>query len=221
MKPSEDYVRRDTSLSDPLDPDPAPLLQRWLDQAIQGRVQVNPTAMSVATVDPDGRASLRMVICRGFDLERGVFVFYTDRNSRKGAALRTHPSAAGMFHWDALGRQVRIEGPVTLLPDAESDAYFQSRPREAQIAAWSSNQSEPIESRAALEERLQRNAERFGAGEIPRPPQWGGYRLWAERVELWVGQPGRVHDRALWTRELVRSGEDWTGAPWRVVRLQP
>jgi pyridoxamine 5'-phosphate oxidase len=221
LKPSEDYARRDTSLTDPLDPDPAPLLQRWLDEAIQGRVQINPTAMSLATVDPDGHASLRMVICRGFDFERGVFTFYTDRNSPKGAALRAHPFAAAMFHWDAVGRQVRLEGPIGLAPDAESDAYFGSRPREAQIAAWSSDQSEPIESRAAIVERLERNAERFGDAEIPRPPHWGGYRLWAERVELWVGQPGRVHDRALWTRELTRNGDEWTGAEWRVVRLQP
>lgn len=213
-------LRRDTTLSDPLAAEPLALVRRWIDEANARQSQPNPTAMTLATVDPDGRPSARMLICRGFDFERGFFVFYTDRHSRKGRALRANAQAALVFHWDALERQIRIEGPVVPSPDAESDAYFAGRPREAQVAAWSSRQSEPIGARADLVRELERNSERY-AIRVPRPPNWGGYRVWAESVELWIGQPGRVHDRALWTRKLEPVEDGFRGSSWEVARLQP
>src|SRR5713226_8517455 len=146
-----------------------------------------------------------MVLCRGFDAHAGWLVFYTDRESAKGRALAKTPRAALVFHWDALERQARIEGPVTLAPDADSDAYWLSRPPDARIAAAASEQSRPIASRAAFLQKIEETAARF-AGDAPRPPRWGGYRVWAERVELWVGQPARAHDRAAWTRALARAG---------------
>ena len=151
----------------------------------------NATAMTLATVDPDGRPSARMVICRGFDARAGWLVFYTDRDSPKGRALEAHPRAALVFHWDALERQIRIEGPVTVAPEEDSDRYWNTRPWDARIAAIASDQSRPIASRAAMLAKLEETSQRFGAV-AARPPRWGGYRVWAERVELWVGQPARV-----------------------------
>lgn len=216
----------DLSLADPLDAEPFSLLRRWIDEAIAKQVKPNPTAMTLATVDPDGRPSARMVLCRGVDYERGCFVFYGDMRSRKARALARIPRAALVFHWDPLQRQARIEGPVTLSPQEEADAYFESRPRDAQIGAWSSEQSAPIDSRGALEDAVAETAVRFGAGteaarQVPRPPFWSGHRIWAERIELWVGRPGRIHDRGLWTRELEPEGDEYRGTAWRVTRLQP
>jgi pyridoxamine 5'-phosphate oxidase len=205
-------------LPEPLPENPLPLVGGWIADAVAA--VRNATAMTLATVDPDGRPSARMVICRGFDLEAGWFVFYTDRESAKGHALVAHPWAALVFHWDDFERQIRVEGPVTLAPDAASDAYWDSRPADARIAATASEQSRPIASRAALQAKFDHAAQRSG-GEIPRPERWGGYRVWAERVELWVGQPARMHDRARWTRPLERSGDGFRGGPWRATRLQP
>lgn len=176
--------------------------------------------MTVATVDPDGRPSARMIICRGFDVTRGWFAFYTDRESRKGEALAVHPYASLVFNWDVFERQIRIEGPVTRAPDADSDAYWRSRPPDARAAASASAQSHPVASRAAFVARVAETAAQSG-GEIPRPERWGGYRVWAERVELWVGQPARIHDRAQWTRTLRGAGDELTGGPWTATRLQP
>jgi pyridoxamine 5'-phosphate oxidase len=176
--------------------------------------------MTLATVEPDGRPSARMVLCRGFDRQAGWLVFYTDRESAKGRALATTPRAALVFHWDAVERQVRIEGPVTPAPDTDSDAYWLSRPIEARNAAAASEQSRPIASRADFLRKIEETAKRF-AGGTPRPPSWGGYRVWAERVELWMGQPARAHDRALWTRALTPAGDGYAGGPWSVTRLQP
>ena len=205
-------------LPDPLPESPLPLVEAWLAEARQ--VARNATAMTLATVDPDGRPSARMVICRGFDAGAGWLVFYTDRDSPKGRALVVHPRAALVFHWDGLERQVRIEGPVTLAPADDSDRYWATRPLDARIAAIASDQSQPIPSRAALLARVEATAQRVGAV-ADRPPRWGGYRVWAERVELWVGQPARVHDRAAWTRDLARAGDGWAGGPWTATRLQP
>jgi pyridoxamine 5'-phosphate oxidase len=205
------------ALPDRLPADPLPLVKSWLDEA-QREIR-NATAMALATVDPDGRPSARMTICRGFDPVAGWLVFYTDRDSAKGAALAAHPWAACVFHWDAFERQVRVEGPVTLAPDEDSDAYWNSRPPEARIAATASAQSRPLASRADL---LARIAELTKAGTpIPRPSRWGGYRVWAERVELWVGQPARVHDRARWTRALMPLEGGFKGGAWSATRLQP
>jgi pyridoxamine 5'-phosphate oxidase len=205
-------------LPDRLPDDPLPLLQSWLDEA--AREIRNATAMTLATVTPDARPSARMVICRGLDASAGWLVFYTDRESDKGRALAAHPWAACVFHWDALERQVRVEGPVTLAPDAASDLYWNGRPLDARLAALASTQSRPLGSRAEL---LARIADlRARSGDVtPRPPRWGGYRVWAERVELWVGQPARVHDRAIWTRTLTPREDGFAGSAWSSTRLHP
>jgi pyridoxamine 5'-phosphate oxidase len=203
-------------LPDSLPDDPLPLVQGWLDEAVAaGR---NATAMTLATVTADGRPAARMVICRGFDARAGWFVFYTDRESAKGRDLTATPRAALVFHWDAFERQVRVDGPVTLAPDPDSDRYWATRPPEARVAATASRQSQPLASRAEL---LARVAAARAPGDVPRPARWGGYRIWAERVELWVGQPARVHDRARWTRALAPAGDGFAGGAWRATRLMP
>ena len=204
-------------LPEPLPSDPLSLVADWLADAAS-RVR-NSTSMALATVDPDGRPTARMVICRGVDARAGWLDFYTDRDSDKGAALAAHPRAAVVFHWDALERQVRIEGPVTHAPDGDSDAYWASRPPDARVAASASEQSRPLASRAVLLARVAELAAR--GGDIPRPKRWGGYRIWADRVELWVGQPGRVHDRARWVRPLTADGDGFAGGRWTSTRLMP
>jgi pyridoxamine 5'-phosphate oxidase len=202
-------------LPDALPEDPLPLVQAWLAEA--AAVARNATAMTLATVTAEGRPAARMVICRGVDVQAGWLVFYTDRESDKGRDLAATPRAAAVFHWEALERQLRIDGPVTQAPDADSDRYWATRPLEARVAATASRQSRPLASRAELLARV----EAARATQVPRPPRWGGYRLWAERVELWVGQPARVHDRARWTRALAPERDGWTGGPWRATRLMP
>src|SRR5437867_133894 len=206
-------------LPETLPADPLPLLATWLAEA--AKTIRNSTAMTLATVDGNGRPAARMVICRGFDAATGAFVFYTDRESDKGAELAARPWAALVFHWDAVERQVRVAGPVTEVTDAESDAYWAGRPPDARAAAAASEQSRPLASRAAFLARIADVTARAGAGEVSRPKRWGGYRVWAERVELWVGQPGRAHDRARWTRPLPRAGEAFAGGPWLGTRLMP
>jgi pyridoxamine 5'-phosphate oxidase len=198
--------------------DPLPLVEAWLAEA--AAAARNATAMTLATVTADGRPAARMVICRGFDARAGWFVFYTDRESDKGAQLGATPWAALVFHWDPFERQVRVDGPVTLSSDADSDRYWSTRPAEARAAAAASRQSRPIATRAELLARVAAEARR-GGDRVERPSRWGGYRVWAEHVELWVGQPGRVHDRARWSRELSRAGGDYAGGPWRATRLMP
>jgi pyridoxamine 5'-phosphate oxidase len=198
--------------------DPLPLVARWLEEAAP--VMKSATAMALATVAADRRPTVRMVICRGFDAVEGWLVFYTDRESAKGQALERDPRAAVVFHWDVLERQVRVEGPVTHAPEADSDRYWNTRPLEARVAAAASDQSRPIASRAAFLAKIEATKRAHGA-DVPRPPHWGGYRVWAERVELWVGQPGRVHDRAVWTRALQPAEAGFTGGAWRGTRLQP
>lgn len=207
-------IANDLALPDRLPASPLGLLRLWLDQAQARAVQKNPWAMTLATAEPDGRPSARVVLCRGYDETAGHVVFYTNCRSRKGLALEHTPYAAAVFHWDALERQVRIEGSVAQSPNSESDAYFASRPRAAQIAAWASDQSQPISTRLALLSRLSEQEARFtGIERVPRPPHWGGYRLRIERIEFWVGLADRVHDRVLW----IRKGD----AEWTVSRLQP
>jgi pyridoxamine 5'-phosphate oxidase len=195
-----------------------PLLDSWLKEAF-AEIR-NAHAMTLGTVDAEGRPTARMVICRGIDLRAGWIVFYTDRESAKGKALDVNPYAALVFNWDAHERQARVEGPVTYAPDSDSDAYWNSRPRDARVAAAASNQSRPIESRAAFLAKVEQEAKR-GGDDIPRPKRWGGYRVWAERVELWVGQPARAHDRARWSRALTPQGDGFSGGAWRSTRLQP
>ena len=221
----ESETRPDLCLDDPLPADPLPLFSRWLDEAVEDRVARNPTTMTLATVGPKGDPEARVVICRGWDLERGWLVFYTNRQSQKGRSLARVPRAAAVFHWDCFARQVRIEGPVVHSPESESDAYFADRPPEAALSAWASEQSDPIRSRVALLERQREAESRFrdqdpGAA-VPRPPHWGGYRIWIERIELWVGRFGRLHDRALWNRTLDPDGDSFRAGSWSVERLQP
>lgn len=211
----------DPSLSDPLPACPFDIVERWLREAGQSGAGPNPTAMTVATADSNGHPSARVLLCRGVEPDPGYFVFYSNRRSRKGAELRPGAHAAAVFHWDVLRRQIRIEGPVVHSPDSESDAYFATRPRPSQIAAWASDQSEPIESRSALLDRLHQCDRRFADGPIPRPPYWGGYRLYCRLVELWVGAEGRAHDRAQWVRALLRQGDGFSGGNWELSRLQP
>lgn len=216
-QPPEDLDRRDLWLAeDPLPVEPLAVVERWLSEAFADPAQDNPHAVALATVDPDGRPSVRMVLCNAIDAQRGAFTMYTNRESRKGRAIAHEPRAAIAFHWPA--RQVRVEGVVEKTPDEACDAYFATRPLEARLGAWASRQSEPVASRAALLAELEAVAERFGAREeddvVPRPPHWGGFTLVAGSVELWVSRRGRIHDRAVWKR-------DGEGQPWQATRLQP
>jgi pyridoxamine 5'-phosphate oxidase len=208
-------------LPTPLPYDPMPLFAQWFEEARARQVQRNADAMVLATASADGRPSARIVLLKDLDVARGYVVFYTNYDSRKGREIDANPRAAGVVHWDALGRQVRLEGPVRVSPADESDAYFASRPLDSRIGAWASLQSESLDSRTTLLDRVADVRARFGET-VPRPPRWGGFRLWAESVELWVEGAFRVHDRARWTRALAPdpSGGFITG-PWRATRLYP
>ncbi len=190
--------------------DPFVQFQRWLDDVQSANVE-EWQAMSLATSTRDGRPSVRIVYLRGFD-ERG-FVFYTNYDSRKGNELGKNPQAAATLYWKELVRQVRIEGSVVKASAAESDAYFLGRPRESCIGAWVSNQSHPLVDRATLERRTQDVAAMFANQPIPRPPNWGGFRLVADSVEFWQGGAARLHDRLIY-----RHQPDGT---WRLERLYP
>ena len=165
----------------------------------------DPT-MTVATADADGRPSLRTVLLKQVD-ELG-FVFYTNRNSRKGRALRENPRAALLFFWPELKRQVNVEGDVVVVSDAESDAYWASRPRESQLGAWASFQSEPLASRHDYEQRLEAAREQYDGREVPRPPHWSGYRVVPNRIEFWHEREFRQHERECYERG--DSGWEWT-----------
>jgi len=166
---------------------------------------------ALATVSPGGQPSVRFVLVKKVD-ERG-FAFFTNFNSCKGRDLAMTPRAALAFHWSSIGEQVRVEGSVVRVEEAEADAYFATRPRGSQLGAWASAQSTPIESREALEQSLQRVTERFSAHEqVPRPPHWGGFRIVPASIELWCDRPNRMHDRIVYTRD---------GVNWLRARLQP
>ena len=172
--------------------------------------EIDTTPAALATANADGRPSVRIVLLRGVD-ERG-FVFHTNYNSRKGQELDANPWAALCFHWPTLEEQIRIEGAVTRLPGDESDAYFASRPRGSQLGAWTSAQSEPLESRETFDAEYEATEKRFAGVTVPRPPFWGGYRIEPTRVEFWYGRTSRLHDRILYLRE---------GSRWKVTRLYP
>jgi pyridoxamine 5'-phosphate oxidase len=213
---------RDGWLAGDPPPDPLPRLRAWIDEARRGGQVAEPDAATLATVDPNGRPSARVVLLRGLDLEHGAALFYTNRASRKGRALAATPFASLVLYWDRLARQARLEGPVTLASDAESDAYFASRHPDSQFGAWASDQSEAIAARAELVARYEAVKARFGdGGATPRPPHWGGYRVWLERIELWASRPHRLHDRVRWERTLTRDGDGFRGGSWRATRLMP
>ena len=190
-----------------LDTDPLRQFAVWFEEAGAAGVRA-PEAMALATAAADGRPSVRMVLLKGFD-ERG-FVFFTGYESRKGAELAANPRAALLFYWDPLGRQVRIEGPVERVREEESDAYFRTRPRGAQISASVSPQSRVVDSRTALEAAAAELEAR--GGELPRPPPWGGFRVAPESYEFWQHRANRLHDRLRYSREE---------AAWKIERLAP
>jgi pyridoxamine 5'-phosphate oxidase len=192
-----------------LDPDPFRQFAAWFAGAAAAGVH-EPEAMTLATATPAGVPSARMVLLRGHGPDG--FVFFTNYESRKAGELDANPRAALVLHWATLGRQVRIEGAVARTSDAESDAYFASRHRDSQIGAWASAQSHPIPSRAALEDEVVRIASRHPDGPVPRPPNWGGYRLTPTAFEFWQHAESRLHDRFRYLTD---------GPGWRITRLAP
>ena len=188
--------------------DPIAVVQAWLDEA-RG-VVTEPQAMTLATATPDGQPSARVVLLRGLD-DRGL-VFFTNRESRKGQELRRNPRAAVVLHWWELGRQLRVEGVVEEVSEEESVAYWETRPRGSQVAAWASRQSHELADRSELDARVAEAAERFADTAVPLPPFWGGYRVVPETIELWTHRDDRLHDRVRYVRE-----DDG----WRRERLAP
>lgn len=228
---SDDFFNE--HLPDDLPDDPLPYVQAWLDHATSNSVQPNPNAMTLSTVDADGQPSSRVVLCKRLDAESGCFVFYTNYTSRKVEELLDNRRVCLNFHWDTLGRQVRVEGDAVKSPPEESDAYFASRHPGSQLGAWTSDQSKPLDSRESLERQFRERADALGVtlndsgapvdgSVIPRPAHWGGIRVYARVVELWVDGQHRIHDRGRWERELVVQDDAHArfGA-WSSVRLQP
>jgi pyridoxamine 5'-phosphate oxidase len=183
--------------------DPLQLFDEWLAEA-RASESNEPEAMTVATTGADGQPSARMVLLKARGPEG--FVFYSHEQSAKGLDLAENPRAALLFHWKSLCRQVRIEGDVERVSDAEADAYFASRARDSQLGAWASDQSRPLDSRATFEQRFEEVKGRFDGRDVPRPPTWGGYRVVPERIEFWSARPHRLHERHLFTR----APDGWT-----------
>jgi pyridoxamine 5'-phosphate oxidase len=190
--------------------DPIAALRSWIDVAYATPGIGEPNAMCIATVDADGAPSARIVLLRALD-ERGL-VFYSSYFSRKGRELGKNPRIAATLYWAPLNRQVRIEGTATTLSEDESDAYFDSRPRGHQLSAWASEQSEMLDRRETLDERMEHFDARFEGEDVPRPHSWGGYLIAPTRIEFWQGRPNRMHDRLEFTR---------TDRGWSLRRLQP
>jgi pyridoxamine 5'-phosphate oxidase len=177
--------------------DPFQLFDAWFAEARASEPN-DSNAMALATVDAAGQPSVRMVLLKGHGPDG--FVFYTNRESRKAGELAAVPKAALLFHWKSLRRQIRIEGAVTQVTDAESDAYFASRSRDSQLGAWASDQSRPLDARATFEARYEEMRARFEGGDVPRPPHWGGYRVTPARIEFWQDRAHRLHERRLFVR---------------------
>ena len=193
---------------------PFSLFERWLKEA-EATEPSDANAMALATVDQGGMPNVRMVLLKHAD-ERG-FVFYTNTESTKGKELLASPKAALVIHWKSLARQFRVRGAVTKVSDEEADAYFASRPRQSRIGAWASRQSRPLEGRLALEKAVAATALKFGAGTIPRPPYWTGFRIVPLAMEFWQDKPFRLHERVV----FLRKNPDDPSSGWRTERLFP
>jgi pyridoxamine 5'-phosphate oxidase len=204
------YTAADALDEATVDRDPLKLFQRWLNEAIAAGIHL-AEAMTLATATPEGKPSARLVLLKQAD-EDG-FVFYTNYKSMKARELDTNPQAALVFYWPQLERQVRVDGTVEQTSAAESDAYFKTRPRESQIGALASPQSEVVASREVLQQRVDELEKLYEGREVDRPADWGGYRLRAERIEFWKGRPGRLHDRLLYERQA--------DGGWSIERLAP
>ena len=208
----EDFRREYTSdglQRSMLDEDPLRQFEQWLEQSVNAGIE-DPTAMVLATVDADGLPWQRIVLFKG--LSKGGFVFYTNQSSHKAQDIARQPVVSLLFPWNELDRQVIVRGTTTKLTVTESAAYFMSRPRESQIAAWASEQSRPLSARAVLEQQFNAIRDKFEKGTIPMPDFWGGYRVVPEQMEFWQGRRSRMHDRFRYFLE---------GDGWRIERLQP
>jgi len=223
-------------LPDTLPSNPMHWAEAWLNDARDKQLRRNPNSMTIVTLSADNRPSARVVLCKEFVPDPGYLVFHTNYRSRKVRDINVNPNVAVVFHWDGPGRQIRLEGVAVRSPTEESDAYFRTRDWGARLGAWGSDQSEELDSREVLIAQIRQRAVELGIElgsdtqtlasenepDIPRPPHWGGIRVWPNSIELWKDGADRIHDRALWKRILVRASEHtFTATPWAGTRLQP